>query len=570
MPSIPYQPVPQVAPTEAATPGFRLNAPLGAFGGETAAATQGLGQVTSQAGNELFSRAVALQQLNNEAEARDADTKYMMTAGTLHADFSSLQGADAKAAFPKYQTDLADARTKLRGGLSNPMAQKMYDASSLSTMGRTIFNGAGHAAEQFKQYTIGTAVSQMGVDSKTVQDDPDNEALFEDKLDRTKANASHVAALKGAPAGSPQEQLTSLTATSKLWADRIIGKAQKDPFAAATYLDQHRTELTEDDLRKVNGIVRSEGRAQGSVSIANDVYNPNKPLKDMEVEAENQANKLNPDDPVLAQHAVAALRSKYNQDKYAAAREKATNEQVVLGAIQGGVKNEQELLSDPRVADAYHALPPESPLKKKPLNFQINTYNSNRDQEEQDNNFTRLRGLSGNDPEQFLNTDIQDMKLSRGQRGQVLAMRDKVIKQEGGDLRVQHAMMDIRGARANELQALQIYKRDANAPEDYDKFSGALQGALDDYLATNKKPADYDTIVNKIAPKLLRSVTEPGRLWGTNQTPAFKPSTSTPAYEKFSGSYKSSFPEANDEQTYRAYQRFQWKLLNSGGAEGAK
>jgi len=36
------------------------------------------------------------------------------------------------------------------GVSSNPMAQKMFDGSSLSFMGRTIFNAAGHAAQQTK------------------------------------------------------------------------------------------------------------------------------------------------------------------------------------------------------------------------------------------------------------------------------------------------------------------------------------------------------------------------------------------------------------------------------------
>jgi hypothetical protein len=564
MAQIPYSPVPSVAPSGAATPSVHLNVPEGAFGGGVAAATSELGQRVSQVGNELFGRAVALKQLDNEAEARDADTKYMMTAGQLHADYSALQGADAKAAFPKYQTDLAEARTKLRDSLSNPMAQKMYDASSLSTMGRSIFNGAGHAAEQFKQYTIGTAIAQMGVDAKTASDNPDDENLFRDKLHRTAENASHVAALKGAPAGSPQEKLTTLTATSNLWAERIIGKSKTgDPFEAGKYLDENRTKLTEQDYLRVNNIVRAESRAQGSNRIADEIYKPDAPLADLEAAASNKAKELAPQDPVLAQHAVAAVKQKYNQDKYATTRERATNEQTVLGAIHDGVKNEAELLADPKVAAAYYALPENSPLKKKPLNFQISGYNDQRDQQEQETNYTRLRGLAQNSPEDFLNTDVQSMNLNKTQRGQVLSLRDKVIKEAGGDLRVQHAMMDIRGARASELQAAQIYRRDPNNPADYDKFSGALQGALDDYLATNKKPASYDEVVNNIAPKLLRNITEPGRFFGTNETRAFKPSDSTPEFKKFSSAYTANFPDASAETTYKAYQRFQWKLLNT-------
>src|SRR5581483_2698427 len=101
MPQVPYQPVPQVAPSEAATPGVRVNAPTEAFGGASAAATEGLGKGFEQAGNELFGRAVALQQLANETEAREADAQYMLQAGDLHAKFNALEGKERVNAFPK-------------------------------------------------------------------------------------------------------------------------------------------------------------------------------------------------------------------------------------------------------------------------------------------------------------------------------------------------------------------------------------------------------------------------------------------------------------------------------------
>ena len=101
MPAIPYSPVPQVSPQENPTPSVRENTPIGAFGGQVAEAIQGLGAVTEKAGNELFGRAVALQQLNNETEAREADAKYMMAAGDIHAKFNALEGKDRVDAYPK-------------------------------------------------------------------------------------------------------------------------------------------------------------------------------------------------------------------------------------------------------------------------------------------------------------------------------------------------------------------------------------------------------------------------------------------------------------------------------------
>ena len=581
MAQIPYSPVPTVAPSEAPTPGFRLNTPEGAFGGGVAGATEGLGRTISSTGNELFGRAMAMQQLNNEAEARDADTKYMMQAGTLHADFSSLEGADAKAAFPKYQKDLADARVKLRDSLSNPMSQKMFDAQSLSTMGRSIFNGAGHAAQQFKNYQIGTGVAQMAVDAKSVEDDPNDEGLFQDKLQRTAQNASHVAALKGAPAGSPQEQLGVLTATSKLWAQRITGLSRTAPFEAAKVLDANKANLTADDYLKVDNTVRASGRAVGSVNIANEVYNPDKSLKDMEAEARDKANKQSPDDPLLASHTVAALQHKYNQDKAATRQEQVSNEQIIYTALQSGVENEQELRADPKVAAAIDALPSTSPLKKTPLNSQIIKFNNQRDRDAMDQNWVRLRGLASNDIEEFMNTNLNEERLSPAKRDQLLSIRDKIMKQPEGDPRVNHAITKIRGAMGAQLEALDVFERTKKNQDDYDKYTGALQSALDVFQETNKRPPTYKELTDKdgIASEVLKTVQQPGFFnaasWGGedkgthNEYPRFKAPPPDDFTEKLITDVKSKGGlEPTPEQIQRAYTRTQFMQLYGKKKDG--
>src|SRR6266436_5405344 len=101
--------------------------PSAAFGGEAAQALSGFGKTAEHVGDEIFARAIALQNLNNEAEATEADAKYMQTAGDLHAEFNAKQGKERVDAYPKYKQDLNEARQKLRGGLSSQMAQRMFD-----------------------------------------------------------------------------------------------------------------------------------------------------------------------------------------------------------------------------------------------------------------------------------------------------------------------------------------------------------------------------------------------------------------------------------------------------------
>src|SRR6266850_2070753 len=54
-----------------------------ASGFDVAQAVQGLGKTVAGAGDEIFNRAIALQNLNNETEASEADAKYMIEAGRI-------------------------------------------------------------------------------------------------------------------------------------------------------------------------------------------------------------------------------------------------------------------------------------------------------------------------------------------------------------------------------------------------------------------------------------------------------------------------------------------------------
>ncbi len=167
-PKVPYNPVPEVTPADVSTQPIRIHTPSEAFGSAQAEGLSHLGAAVSAAGNELYTRAYAMQQLTNESDARDADTQYMIEAGKLHASYNALEGKARVDAYDEYAKNLQETRVKIRNGLGNPQAQKMYDGSSLSTMGRTIFNGAGAAASAGIQYNKGTLVGQVNQDTKTV------------------------------------------------------------------------------------------------------------------------------------------------------------------------------------------------------------------------------------------------------------------------------------------------------------------------------------------------------------------------------------------------------------------
>lgn len=271
MPQVPYSGVPSVAPGGEPTPRYTADTPIGAFGGASAAALGTLGKQIEGAGNEVFQRGIAMQDLYNHSEAQEADAKYMQAAGDLHANYSALAGKAAVDAYPKYITDLQDARKGIRDGLSNNMSAKLYDSQSLSTMGRTVFNGAGHAATENKKYALGASSARVAAISDQTLSQPQDEKAFQEGL----ATSEREVRAQGSLAGIGDEatdQAVSQT-RSQLWSQRITGLAKSAPLQAGVMLDDAVKSggLRGQDIAKVTNIVQQARNTVGARMISHDV-----------------------------------------------------------------------------------------------------------------------------------------------------------------------------------------------------------------------------------------------------------------------------------------------------------
>ena len=577
MPVVPYSPVANVEPTTQGISPVRIDAPSAAFGTDVAAAIGGLGKAVEGAGNELYARADAMQQLKNESDARDADTQYMIAAGDLHAKYSALEGKAAVDAYPDYAKALQDARIQQRNTLTNPIAQKMYDGNSLSTMGRSIFNGAGHAATENKAYALGTATSQVDLDAKAVEDNPQDDAAFNQKIQKTQANAKTISALKGFDDGGAQEQDLTRKLTSGIWASRITGFAKTDPFAASTYLDAHKTEMTQTDYDRVSNIVQTKGTAVGAVNIANSVFAAHRQpdgtydatAAEMHDEVKAQATKFDPDNPLLATTAIQKLDGQMNQDRYATRLDLIDTKQTIAQAIRAnGITDVQGLLAIPGMDKVVAKLPD---TDRNALQGQINRYNAAANKQTNEDTAIRLNGLSNNDVEAFLNTDLTKEHLSKSDMEKFQDKQAKLKANANADPRVFRAMGQIKGAMGSQLQALGIYSRNAKDPDDYDHFTGALSSALDVWEQDHGKPASAKDVTETIAPQLLQQQNVPGRYWGSSQVPFYNAPPPDDFKEKLTTDLKSrGGVEPTDEQVQRAWTRMQYIKLYGGKSKSSE
>ena len=550
MAQVPYSPVSTEAPTERGTPSVSINAGGAAFGVNVAEAIGGLGKAVEGAGSELFGRAVALKQLENETEARTADAQYMMQAGMIHGKFNALEGQQRVNALPQYMKDLDDTRTKIRNSLSNPMSMKMYDSSSLSTMGRSIFNGAGAAATANKEAAHSAISATHELDTKTVYDNPNDEASFRSAIARNHTDAATRAALSVGGYSPEREELMIKQGDSTITANRILGMARNNPLKASQLLKQYKDEnlLFGNDERTVTDKVQSLTQTVGTNSIATAILQKHlqpdgsyeKSASEMQAEAVKVATTIYPDDPKMAPAAAQAFDHSYNQHQWAVQQDQRAVNQTLNDNIVKGVTSVAML--PPSVVKQM------TPTQIKAFPGQANSYQRAEQVQTDQTKYQELLGLYNNDNGKFMDKDImREPGISKSNMDFFLGLQRKA--QANGDPRVSRAMNQIKGFNPQILDDLQVTGKNKD-PATANQFVGALHEAIQSWQENNGKAPDEKIITKEIFPAVTRQVTQEGWLWNS-KTPFFQ--SSIP--DKYKEEYLKVKPEAKEPEIRQFYAR---------------
>lgn len=555
MPRIPYEPYSTAQPDPAGER-VNVNPSPAAFGENVGAAIEHLGATGEQVGNELFQRAIALQELQNQTDARNAQTDFATKSSILHAKFNSLEGKAASDALPQFLKDQADLRTSIRNGLGSPMARQYYDADSLPFMQRNVFSASAHAGEALKTGVIGTAQSSVDIAAKTFIN-PQDETEYDHKIQTVTDAANTIAGAKNW--SDEQKQDYILTQTSKLRAAQITQVAHTDPVNAITILDRHKEDMTQQDYDLTMDRVRAANRAVGGVNLANSVYDSTKTLAQMEELIKEKSPGLAHGDPLFEKDAITALRGKYNQEKYATAQDTHATTQAIWqdGIMQPGVTNIQQLRAIPGMAEKIDSLPPDV---QKNIPSWINSYQAATTKKANEANFTRLMGMSYNDHEGFLNETARIdtiNNLSQPQIRKLMAVRAALIKNPQDDPRVGRAMQWMRQTHSSELQALGIYRRDPNNPDSFDHYTGALESAIDVWNEEKGKPPSFKEITDEIGPQVIKQ--RAGEHFWSSNRPFFDQTVPQGWGDdlKRDAEQRGEAPPT-DEEIYRAYVRTQF------------
>lgn len=153
----PYSPVPNVRPDLQPVRPVWVNTPEAAFGGATAQALGTLGKSLDNVGNELATRALAMQQLHNETAARNAMVGNAQEADLALAKFRNSPNQD----LPAFQQQIEDIRQKWRKTLNNPMAQERFDGDSSGLQIQTLRYATFAASDGLREKANGALQSQI-------------------------------------------------------------------------------------------------------------------------------------------------------------------------------------------------------------------------------------------------------------------------------------------------------------------------------------------------------------------------------------------------------------------------
>lgn len=519
MPTVPdYRPYSTAEPIGAGNAQARVDPNITAFGGTVGAAFSHLGDSIHKAGDELFARAQAMQQLNNEAAANDADAQYMMKTGELHAQYNSMTGKAAVDAYPKYIQDLQKLREDIGETLGNPAARRLYDSRTKSTMGRTIFNGAGHAATEQRRYVAGASEAVVSaIENQTLQT-PKDEVSFQRGLKEAEKQIRGTQAVLGGWSPEKEEEEVSKTKSSMITA-RITGLSRSEPFEAKRLLDLNKGTLRAADYDRAEKIVQTQLFTVGARNISAEINKdllegdaklPDRGLDERVKEGVRRAEQMFPDDKLFGTYVAQRIRADYDSRKRDIRDSEDHNRLNINSAINGDLGKvpttvEEMRALSPDIARAWDALP--STKKGQFLNaLAKNAKGDVPETEERFKTYTQMRGKAtstqDNDRAEFLEMNVVDADLPRKWRTQLLKMQESIKSNAEVDPRVTRSMRILTDAGI-------APRRDQDKEGNF-VFRGALQEALDVFQQEHKRGPNFEE-TKQIGARLIQEQSDPNK-----------------------------------------------------------
>lgn len=272
MAQVPYTPVPDVQPEDrvAQPPRLQIYTNPDMFGANIGRAIEQLGGTLQKSSEELFQRALAVQQIKNQAELDNLNSQFLNETAGVHANFSSLQGRNASDGLSKYGTDLEGIRSRIQSQASNPMVARLFESTSRNQLARDLFNGAGHAGQQLKVYQNDSLTGSIDAVRHSAGLSPFDEDGFQRRVTDATALVKDKAALEGL---DPQDAVGK--EVSKLYKERLVAMGAKDPFQATAIAKKawDAGKIRSDDYAALDKTLQYQRNTTGARNISSGIFN---------------------------------------------------------------------------------------------------------------------------------------------------------------------------------------------------------------------------------------------------------------------------------------------------------
>jgi hypothetical protein len=515
-----------VAPQLNPTPTAHVDTPIAAFGGATAGAITHMGEVVQGAGKELFDRAYAMQELNEQVKADSASADTMDKMTDRYLQYDQLRGQERIDGSKQYQDDLDKIRNDGAQGLTSPYAKMAYLRDTRRTQSMMVWHGGMLARqgmdEAEKQGSL-AKIDSLGNTLATlnVTDGPN----FNNTVDAIKqAAANHVHDLSGFAPGTPDNNNLSAPYLSKQIAKVAVSRSNADPADGKAFFEKMKSSgmLSPEDGDIIQGRIESAVLNKTAATIAHTVNvgagTDTKP-SEIDAKARAAAAKADPTDKgELADNASTRAVTLWNsRQQLEFASEKMARESLIH-TIDGvdskdgkvPVSIEAAEAANPDFKGHYLELSPESQsvvLETIRKNQQIGgvVHNQAGDLQYYKLMQTGINRNAGSTPEELndlANADLlspQFSSLTRDQRQGLLKMQGEVINQQVQNPNMTHALT--LGSVQQLLTEAGIDKK--SNPDEYNKFQTAYHDAIVGYGLGAERSVKNDDELTKIAQGLI-------------------------------------------------------------------
>jgi len=267
---VPYTGLPSVAAQVSPTGDQQIQATPAAFGAQIGGAEQQAGAGLEGDAAKLSQAALAMQGMNNERDARNAQGLFQEQIGQAWGKYSSLEGKNAADAYPEFQKQIATIRDGVAGTLGSPQAKNDFLNAAGFLMNRLTLGAATHAASEQKKSWVQSYASNIENASNfavTMQNDPTTLAA---QANSVRDSATQLAAQTGQDEQAAKATMSN--AMGKFYGKVILSKFATDPAGAKQLFDSVRGEMDAGTVVSLQQHMKAQGDIQAGAAAANSAY----------------------------------------------------------------------------------------------------------------------------------------------------------------------------------------------------------------------------------------------------------------------------------------------------------